>query len=189
MRNLNICLISTNLSNRIKFSEILCKHFSSLLILSSLEKSILKSINIKQTIFIIEEELANDELLKKLNINKSNLIIIESEEDKIRNRTYNQDYFENEYSEELIIEIIEAKSHEITEPLSDNTISDREREIIKHVSKGLTNKEIAEKLYLSPHTVMTHRKNISNKLGIKSISGLTVYAILNNIISLEESQI
>ncbi len=63
-------------------------------------------------------------------------------------------------------------------------LSEREKTILKHVAKGLTNKEIAEKLFLSAHTVITHRKNITNKLGIKTISGLTVYAILNNIISI-----
>jgi DNA-binding NarL/FixJ family response regulator len=63
-------------------------------------------------------------------------------------------------------------------------LSEREKTILKHVAKGLTNKEIADKLFLSAHTVITHRKNITNKLGIKTISGLTVYAILNNIINI-----
>ena len=66
-----------------------------------------------------------------------------------------------------------------------NELSEREKTILMYVAKGLTNKEIADKLFLSTHTVITHRKNITTKLGIKTISGLTVYAILNNIISLE----
>ena len=66
-----------------------------------------------------------------------------------------------------------------------NELSEREKTILSYVAKGLTNKEIADKLFLSTHTVITHRKNITTKLGIKTISGLTVYAILNNIISLE----
>ena len=65
-------------------------------------------------------------------------------------------------------------------------ISDREKTILTHVAKGFTNKEIAEKLFLSAHTVIAHRKNITNKLGIKTISGLTIYAVLNNLIKLEE---
>jgi DNA-binding NarL/FixJ family response regulator len=65
-------------------------------------------------------------------------------------------------------------------------LSPRETTIVRLVSMGLTNRQIAEKLFLSAHTVMTHRKNISSKLGIKSVSGLTVYAIVNNIITLEE---
>ncbi len=65
-------------------------------------------------------------------------------------------------------------------------ISEREREIIKLVALGKTNKDIAEDLFLSIHTVITHRKNISKKLGIKTISGLTIYAILNNIIDIDD---
>jgi DNA-binding CsgD family transcriptional regulator len=66
-----------------------------------------------------------------------------------------------------------------------NDLSEREKTILRHVAMGLTNKEIAERLFLSAHTVMTHRKNITHKLEIKTISGLTVYAILNNLISME----
>jgi len=65
-------------------------------------------------------------------------------------------------------------------------LSPRETTIVRLVSMGYTNREIAEKLFLSTHTVMTHRKNINNKLGIKSVSGLTIYAIVNNIITIEE---
>lgn len=65
-------------------------------------------------------------------------------------------------------------------------LSPRETTIVRMVSMGMTNREIAEKLFLSAHTVMTHRKNINNKLGIKSVSGLTIYAIVNNIITIEE---
>jgi DNA-binding NarL/FixJ family response regulator len=65
-------------------------------------------------------------------------------------------------------------------------LSPRETTILRLISLGLTNKQIADKLFLSAHTVMTHRKNISSKLGIKSVSGLTVYAIVNNIITIEE---
>ena len=65
-------------------------------------------------------------------------------------------------------------------------LSPRETTIVRLVSLGLTNRQIAEKLFLSAHTVMTHRKNINGKLGIKSVSGLTVYAIVNNIITIEE---
>ena len=66
-------------------------------------------------------------------------------------------------------------------------LTDREKEIVKMVSLGLTNREIAEHLFLSTHTVTTHRKNITKKLGIKSASGLTIYAIVNNIITIDEA--
>jgi DNA-binding NarL/FixJ family response regulator len=70
--------------------------------------------------------------------------------------------------------------------ISTPKLSPRETTILRLVSMGLTNRQIADRLFLSAHTVMTHRKNISSKLGIKSVSGLTIYAIVNNIITLEE---
>jgi DNA-binding CsgD family transcriptional regulator len=69
---------------------------------------------------------------------------------------------------------------------SSETLSEREKEIVQLVALGKTNKEISEALFISPHTVITHRKNITSKLGIKTIAGLTVYAILNGIIDTEE---
>jgi DNA-binding CsgD family transcriptional regulator len=69
-----------------------------------------------------------------------------------------------------------------------NALSEREISVLKCVSLGLTNNEIGEKLFISAHTVMTHRKNITRKLGIKTVSGLTVYAILNKLIRVEEIQ-
>lgn len=58
-------------------------------------------------------------------------------------------------------------------------LSDREREILVAVAKGMMNKEIADCFNISIHTVMAHRKNISRKTGIKSVSGFVVYALLN----------
>lgn len=71
-------------------------------------------------------------------------------------------------------------------PYHSSVLSKREITILQLVATGLTNKQIAEKLFISLHTVTTHRKNIGNKLSIKSASGLTVYAIVNNIISIED---
>lgn len=61
-------------------------------------------------------------------------------------------------------------------------LSEREIEILVSVAKGMSNKEIAEQHNISVNTVISHRKNISRKTGIKSVSGLTVYALLNNLI-------
>ncbi len=65
-------------------------------------------------------------------------------------------------------------------------LSDREIDVLKAVAKGFSNKEIADVLCISANTVITHRKNITEKLGIKTIAGLTVYALLNNIINPDE---
>jgi DNA-binding NarL/FixJ family response regulator len=69
---------------------------------------------------------------------------------------------------------------------TDSELTVRERDVLKLVALGHANKEIAEKLFISIHTVISHRKNITEKLGIKSISGLTVYAILNKIIDTDQ---
>lgn len=61
-------------------------------------------------------------------------------------------------------------------------LSAREREVLAAIAAGLTSKEVADKLNISFNTVLTHRKNISAKLGIRSASGLSLYALLNGII-------
>ncbi|NOX46427.1 MAG: helix-turn-helix transcriptional regulator [Chlorobi bacterium] len=66
-----------------------------------------------------------------------------------------------------------------------NTLSEREIEVLKLLVQGNATKEIADKLFISTHTVITHRKNISQKTGIKSVSGLTIYAVVNKIIALD----
>ena len=65
-------------------------------------------------------------------------------------------------------------------------LSQREKEIITCVVKGMTNKAIADKLYLSIHTVITHRRNIARKLQIHSPAGLTIYAIVNKLVELQD---
>ena len=67
-----------------------------------------------------------------------------------------------------------------------DTLSAREREIIACVVRGLTNKETADALCLSVHTVITHRRNIARKLQIHSPAGLTIYAIVNKIVDISE---
>lgn len=67
-------------------------------------------------------------------------------------------------------------------------LSAREKEILVCVAQGMLNKEIADKFNLSIYTVITHRKNITRKTGIKTVAGLTVYAILNNLIDINSVQ-
>ncbi|OAV70873.1 Nitrogen regulation protein C [Bacteroidales bacterium Barb4] len=68
------------------------------------------------------------------------------------------------------------------------TLSQREKEIVVCVVKGMTNHGIAEALFLSTHTVITHRRNIARKLQIHSASGLTIYAIMNKLVELSDIQ-
>lgn len=83
------------------------------------------------------------------------------------------------------IEMLLEKEHQSSSKAKPD-ISDRERDVLRLIAKGLFNKEISDQLFISIHTVITHRKNIAHKLGIKSASGLTVYAILNNLIAPDE---
>ena len=62
-------------------------------------------------------------------------------------------------------------------------ISKRECEIIKMIAEGLTNVQIAEQLFISGHTVNTHRKNLMSKLGVKNTAGIVMYAVKSNLIS------
>ena len=64
-------------------------------------------------------------------------------------------------------------------------LSERETEVLAELVKGFSNKEIAHRLHISIHTVISHRKNIVEKTGIKSLPGLTIYAISKKIIPLD----
>lgn len=66
------------------------------------------------------------------------------------------------------------------------TLSEREKEIIACVAKGMSNKEIADTLCLSINTVTTHRRNITKKLQIHTSNGLTIYAIVNKLVELQD---
>ena len=73
-----------------------------------------------------------------------------------------------------------GKKKEIQEEKEE--LSEREKEILLCVAKGMLNKEIADKFNISIYTVISHRKNITRKIGIKTVAGLTVYALLNGLL-------
>lgn len=75
-----------------------------------------------------------------------------------------------------------------TDILKADILSQREKEIVVCIAKGMSNKEVADALNLSVHTVTTHRRNISSKLQIHSPAGITIYAIVNKLLDLHEIQ-
>jgi len=89
----------------------------------------------------------------------------------------------------LVPKIQKMEKHQVVDlakPAQEpNELSEREKDIIRSVAKGFSNKEIADEHFISIHTVITHRRNISRKLGIHSSAGLTVYAILNKLVDIE----
>ena len=76
------------------------------------------------------------------------------------------------------------EDHSETPRSEGEELSAREKEILICVAKGMLNKEIADLYNISIYTVITHRKNITRKTGIKTVAGLTVYALLNNLIDI-----
>ena len=96
----------------------------------------------------------------------------------------------NDIENDLFVPAVErlASEQPVTESEPQQELSTREKEIIVCIVKGLTNKEIAEELCISAHTVITHRRNIASKLQIHSTAGLTIYAIVNKLVELSEIQ-
>lgn len=90
-------------------------------------------------------------------------------------------------SAEKIVQLIEnykPQENKSSEEESPDLLSSREKEILIHLAKGKSNKEVADTLCLSVYTIMTHRRNICQKLKIHSLSGLTIYAIAKGLIEM-----
>jgi regulator of cell morphogenesis and NO signaling len=79
-----------------------------------------------------------------------------------------------------------SENHPLQTPKQEiEALSERECDVLIQVVKGLSNKEIADVLCISTHTVITHRKNITRKLNIHSTAGLTIYAIVNKLVNID----
>ena len=87
---------------------------------------------------------------------------------------------------ESIIETISRNLNTEREYDRGKDLSPREKEVIEGIVKGLSNKEIASMLNVSVNTIMTHRRNIASKLHIHTPAGLTIYAIVSNLVSLDD---
>jgi DNA-binding CsgD family transcriptional regulator len=91
-------------------------------------------------------------------------------------------------SEDSIISVIcklDSEEESNNQNQLQEILTERETDVLKLLAKGFANKEIADKLNISINTVITHRKNISQKTGIKSVSGLTIYAVVQKLISID----
>jgi len=84
----------------------------------------------------------------------------------------------------LITQLLKEQAQDDNE--QQQNLSEREIDVLKLLVAGCSNKEIAEKLYISIHTVISHRKNISVKTGIKSVAGLTIFAVAKKLIRLDQ---
>ncbi len=85
----------------------------------------------------------------------------------------------------ILVPVVSRMEDESDAPRGEGgELSAREKEILVAVAKGMLNKEIADLYNISIYTVISHRKNITRKTGIKTVAGLTVYALLNNLIDM-----
>lgn len=73
----------------------------------------------------------------------------------------------------------------VPQAMNRNVLSDREIEVLSLIVKGLINKEIADRLNIGLATVITHRRNIMEKLGVKSVSALTIYAVMHGYVDIK----
>lgn len=96
----------------------------------------------------------------------------------IRTVAGGEKYFSQEVANQLMNNFAGAEENN---PLS--VLTKREKEVLIHIAEGLTDKEIAEKVFLSPLTITTHRKNILSKLGLKNKVELARFAIAHKLIS------
>lgn len=145
-----------------------------------------------QLIIIMDEDcVLPEELEKKLRKNNQVIIIGLLGYDR---RLASHRRFEFEIRERFsalqiqqVIQVVRksAVKQRNTMPVNGD-LTTRETDVIRLIAMGYANKEIADRLNISIHTVISHRKNITEKLNIKSISGLTVFAIMNNMIDIKD---
>ena len=136
-------------------------------------------------VLIINPSLTDEEMLRELQQKSLRLIAFQSAlaDARLMQRF---DAVVSIYDTEQIKEKLRSVCNSRDGEASQELLSAREKEIIVGVVKGLTNKQIAERLFISAHTVITHRRNIAAKLQIHSPAGLTIYAIVNKLVELND---
>ncbi len=136
----------------------------------------------EQKFLIISEVENSSNTISLMENGVAGFLTRECDEDEIKHAVFSIAKGEKFYCNK-VLDLILSKPHSEEEDNCEPTIlSNRENEITALVAQGNTNKEIAELLHLSPHTVHTHRKNILKKLGVSSASELTIYAIKTGLI-------
>lgn len=130
--------------------------------------------------FIIVDEMVMIQNLSSLLPHRNKVILITSTETKLRLEFA---YISRHSSTESIVATLGKVFKSVSKKsVRNNGLSSREIEVLKLVAAGKINKEIASELNISINTVLTHRKNLTAKLGIKSVSGLSFYALMNGYI-------
>lgn len=135
-------------------------------------------------------QASKQDVRQQLNISKETIIIalVYNLIDEQFYKSYDGVIMINDSKNKINKVVVNCLNKSIDEQSDQEELSDREAEILISVVKGMSNKEIAEYHNISVHTVITHRRNITRKLKVHSVSGLTIYAIINNLIDISEIQ-
>lgn len=139
----------------------------------------------KTKILAITELQSNEIIAKGLKMGITSHLLKDCEQDEIVEAIYKTAKGEKFMCGKITNAILQEKSvNNIAEYSCEGmNISEREMEIITLIAEGYSNKEVADKLFLSTHTITTHRKNIMNKLGVNNTAGLVLFAVRENLVS------
>jgi DNA-binding CsgD family transcriptional regulator len=189
MGTILFCVVSSVEQLRLSLTTTLSYNYNMVLSLKEIDIAFYKQhlLHYSQLCLILPQELITRPISEAIKANGHFLIPIVDAQKPVC-KSYEIFITANDTSIEILNKISAVVSNKKM-PESVGALSEREVEVLKYIAKGCSNKEIANILFLSPHTVITHRKNITAKLNIKSISGLTVYAILQGIISIDEAEV
>jgi DNA-binding NarL/FixJ family response regulator len=138
----------------------------------------------KAKLLAITDVQTNEVISKALKTGVTSHLLKDCDQEEIIEAIYKTAKGEQFMCGKIVTNILDVKRASINESsCAGLNISEREMEIIKLIAEGGSNKEVADKLFLSTHTVTTHRKNIMNKLGINNTAGLVLFAVRENLVS------
>ena len=140
------------------------------------ELSKINEISANTRLLVISNDRNKDNILKAIKSGATGYLSKECEKDEIINALFTIHKGEKFFCNKILDVILEKESNPSIDSLSIN-LSDREIEVITLVTSGYSNKEVADKLFISIHTLYTHRKNIMRKLNFKSPVELVLFAL------------
>jgi len=182
---LSEAMSSTDLLNQAKFYKpdlIIIDYSSTNFNIEGLSQIIKKYSHTK--FLAITELQTNDIVAKALRSGVTSHLLKDCDADEIIEAIYKTSNGEKFMCGKIASAALDEKTGEVDAYSCEGlNVSEREMEIIKLIAEGLSNKEVADKLFLSAHTVTTHRKNIMNKLGVNNTAGLVLFAVRENLVS------
>ncbi|MFL5762871.1 MAG: response regulator transcription factor [Bacteroidia bacterium] len=181
---LSEALSTSDLVNQSKFYQpdlIIIDYTSANYSLESLSQVVKKYPNAR--LLAITDVQSNSNIAKAMNTGVTSHLLKDCDQDEIVEAIYKTAKGENFMCGKIASAVLESKTTANEYSCQGLNISEREMEIIKLIAEGYSNKEVADKLFLSTHTVTTHRKNIMNKLGVNNTAGLVLFAVRENLIS------